>query len=58
MAIALPKLRWGWCFSTLDFWVAECVKHFESAAVALESLDGFRYLIELRESKWLIKPKV
>jgi hypothetical protein len=27
-----------------DSWlVAECVKHFESAAVALESLDGFRY---------------
>jgi hypothetical protein len=25
--------------------VAECVKHFESTAVALESLDGFRYSI-------------
>jgi hypothetical protein len=23
--------------------VAECVKHFESTEVALESLDGFRY---------------
>ena len=24
----------------VDYWVAECVKHFESTAVALESLDG------------------
>jgi hypothetical protein len=25
--------------------VAECVKHFESIVVALESLNGFRYRI-------------
>jgi hypothetical protein len=30
---------------------------FRKNAAALESLDGFRYLIEARESKYLINPK-
>jgi hypothetical protein len=47
--------------SKLDFWVAECVKHFVSTAVALElleSLDGFRYLMNRGSRDSSINPAI